>query len=99
MCIVCKREVPQGYEQDHLRVNHLGPHTFWFDMRKYITMEPSMRAMEVKRLADATPLYQMFEERDGKQVYFGDSESVDLTHGPHFFAVPPATMFCGSGVD
>ena len=91
-CIVCKREVPQGYEQDHLRANHLGPHEFWFNMRKYQTMEPSMQAFEIKKLADASAGYQIFEERGDKQIYYGDSESVDLTQGPHFFAVPPATM-------
>lgn len=91
ICVVCRREVPQGYEQDHLRANHLGPHVWWFDMRKYQTAEPSMTVAEIKRLANSSSGYQFFEERDGQQVYFGDSEAVDLTRSPHFFAVPPAT--------
>ena len=92
LCAVCKRPVPQGYEQDHLRANHLGPHTWWFNAKKFQTAEPSMTVGEIKKLADESYGYQFFEERAGEQIYFGDSEAIDLTRAPHFFAVPPATM-------
>lgn len=91
-CIVCNRFVPQGYEQDHLRANHLGPHVWWFNAQQFQTMEPSMTAAEIKRLADTSSGYQFFEERDGKCTYYSDGQAVDLTNRPHFFAVPPATM-------
>ena len=51
-CIVCKREVPQGYERDHLQANHLGPHVWWFNCRQFQTMEPSISVAEIKRMAD-----------------------------------------------
>lgn len=92
-CIVCKRFVPQGYEQDHLRANHLGPHVWWFNARKFQTAEPSMTVGEIKKLANESYSYQFYEEREGEQTYYGDSEAVDLTQRPHFYAVPPATMF------
>lgn len=92
-CIVCKREVPQGYERDHLQANHLGPHVWWFNARQFQTMEPSMTVAEIKRLADSSYGYQFYEERDGADIYFCDDESVDLTNRPHFHAAPPATMF------
>jgi len=93
-CAVCKREVPQGYEQDHLRANHLGPHEWWFNGQKFCTMAPSMTVIEIKALADSSSGYHFFQEREGAPaIYYSDGESVDLTQRPHFFAVPPATMF------
>jgi hypothetical protein len=92
-CIVCGKKVPDGYQMDHLRSNHLGPHYFWFDAKRYTTMEPSMSMSEVKRLAGTSPMYQAYEERNGGDIPWGDAQSVDLTHEPHFYAAPPATMF------
>ena len=92
-CIVCKREVPQGYERDHLQANHLGPHVWWFNAKQFQTMEPSMPVAEIKRMGDCNSGYQFFEERDGEDIYYSDSQSVDLTNRPHFHAIPPATMF------
>jgi hypothetical protein len=91
-CIVCKREVPQGYERDHLQANHLGPHTFWFDAKQFTVMEPSMTIAELKKLANTNAGYQFYEEREGGDVPWSDGQSVDLTQRPHFYAVPPATM-------
>ena len=62
-CIVCKREVPQGYERDHLQANHLGPHVWWFNCRQFQTMEPSISVAEIKRMADTNSGYQFYEER------------------------------------
>ncbi len=92
-CIVCKKMVANTDVQEHLANNHLGPHYFWFNAKKYRTMEPSMPMVDLKRLANVPYEYQAFEEREGGDVYFGDSEAVDLTQGSHFWAAPPATMF------
>jgi hypothetical protein len=54
-------------------------------------MKPSVPLAEVKHLAEASAFYQVCEERDGEDIYRSDSESVDLTHEPHFFSFPPAT--------
>ena len=91
-CAICKKEVPQGYEQDHLQSNHLGPHTFWFEARKYVTEKPSMTVAEIMELAGSIRLAHFFEERDGKQIFYGHDTSVDLTHQPHFFILLPATI-------
>ena len=93
-CIVCGKLVPAGYETDHLRANHLGPHHFWFNAKKHLTMEPSMTIADIKKMVDAVPGYQVFRERPGDtDLGIGDSESVDLTNEPHFWAAPPATMW------
>lgn len=91
-CVVCKRDVPQGYEGDHLAANHLGPHVFWFNMLQYQTMLASMSAAEIKRMGDTVPMRPLIEEREGGDHYYSDAEAVDLTRGSHFYTVPPATM-------
>lgn len=94
-CVVCKRDVPQGYESDHLAANHLGPHIFWLNMRQYQTMSASMSAAEVKKMGDAVPMRPLIEEREGGDYYYYDAEPVDLTRAAHFYTVPPATMHRG----
>jgi hypothetical protein len=85
--------VPEGYETDHLRANHLGPHTFWFDMCKYQTDEPSMRARDilVKYYGTIPTMGFLSEDRDGKEIGYGMDDAVDLTCCPHLFYAPPAT--------
>lgn len=90
-CVVCGKEVPQGYESDHLKANHLGPHEFWFDARKFTTMIPSMTGGELKKLANAPAHTFLFEERRGGDIAWGDGVSVDLTQKPHFYTLIPAT--------
>lgn len=90
-CAVCKKFVADADVEEHLGTNHLGPYYFWFDARKYRTMSPSMQIADIKKLADASPLYQVYEERDGGDIPWGDCEHVDITYEPHFFATPPAT--------
>lgn len=93
-CIVCGKQVVDGDEAEHLQSNHLGPHYLWFAARKFRTMEPSMTVAEIKKLVNAASGYQFFKERPGQDdLAVGDSESVDLTCEPHFWAAPPATMF------
>lgn len=94
-CIVCGKTVATTDQQEHLASNHLGPHYFWFDAKKYRTMKPSMPVTDLKRLAGASPLYTVFEDREGGDKAWGDSESVDLTRAPHFWAVPYATTVGG----
>jgi hypothetical protein len=95
-CIVCGKLVAFTDQDEHLKANHLGPHYFWFDARKFKTDKPSDTISAIKAVAGASPLYQVFEERDGGDLAWGDGQSVDLTHFPHFYAVPPATMWVGS---
>lgn len=102
-CAVCKRSVPQGYESDHVAANHLGPHVFWFNMRKYQTMEPSMTALDLKKfVAREDKLYSenaiqgfVFEDR-GKgwdhDPCYTNVIAIDLTQTPHFYTMPGATM-------
>lgn len=52
-----------------------------------------MIVADIKRLANANPGYQCFQEREGEpDLALYDSQSVDLTREPHFWAAPPATM-------
>lgn len=89
-CAVCKKFVADSDVEEHLATNHIGPHYFWFNGVKHRTMSPSALMSDVKALANASPCYQAYEERDGKEIPYGDSTHVDLTHEPHFWAVPPA---------
>lgn len=90
-CIVCKREVPEGYESEHLSANHFGPHIFWFNMRQHQTMEPSMTMGDVVKMVDGNTRYHVFEEREGGDIPWGHGVAVDLTNTPRFYTVPPAT--------
>lgn len=94
-CAVCKKEVRQGDETEHLRTNHLGPHYFWFDAREFRTDEPSMTGAELRKLVDASPHGHLIEDRDGKEIYYSDGQAIDLTHTPHFFILLPATTHRG----
>lgn len=93
LCIVCGKKVPRKYELAHLRSNHLGPHRFWFDAREYQTMEPSLTMAEIKQIVGCLSGYQAYEEREGGDIPWEDGVSVALTHGPHFYARPPATTY------
>jgi len=94
-CLVCKRTVAQGYEEEHLEANHLGPHYFWFNAQRYMTMQPSMQVARLIALVDTTPSYQLYlESKDNSpDIALGHGEAVDLTQEPHFYAVPPATIW------
>lgn len=90
-CIVCGKTVAHTDQQEHLATNHLGPHYFWHDARKYKTMKPSMMVGDLKHLVHASAFYQMYEDRAGELIGLSDSVCVDLTRGPHFCSIPPAT--------
>ena len=92
-CAVCERMVPEGYEADHLRANHLGPHTFWFGVLMYQTDEPSMLASDILRkyYGEIPSLGFLSEDRDGDEVSYRMTDAVDLTRRPHLFYAPPAT--------
>lgn len=94
-CAVCKRTYAVEEQAEHLRNNHLGPHNFWFNAKKYKVTVPSMQVGELVKLADASPLYHVFRESDDDtpDVAFSHSECVDLTNEPRFYTVPPATMW------
>jgi hypothetical protein len=101
-CVVCGKVVAVADRNEHLAANHLGPHYFWYNTKKFRTMEPSMRVRDLKKLVDAPPpswLYRFIQDRNGGQagppdnVEWSDDVAVDLTREPHFFSVPPATMW------
>lgn len=55
-----------------------------------------MTVADIKKLVCASPDYLFFQERQDQPDHgFGDSESVDLTREPHFWAAPAATMMFG----
>jgi hypothetical protein len=93
-CLICGVQVHPSEQENHLRAAHPGPFKFWHDGREFETRRPSMMVLELKQLVKCTPTYQLFEEREGHDVAQGDGVAVDLTHEPHFFSIPPATM-CG----
>jgi hypothetical protein len=101
ICIVCGKVVAETDTSEHLATNHLGPHYFWFDARRFKSSEPSMKIGEIVTLVGASPSYLVYEDRNGGRpgpsddVGRGAGEWVDLTREPHFFAVPPATAFRG----
>lgn len=67
-CAVCGKDVRDGDETEHLRTNHLGPHYFWFDAKKYRTERPSMTGGEIKqwvRQCERVPDYYC----NGYQLY------------------------------
>lgn len=92
-CAVCTAMVPEGYERDHLRANHFGPHRFWFGAVEYITDEPSMLARDIlmKYYGTIPVLGFLSEDRNGQFICFDHGHAVDLTHEPHLCYVPPAT--------
>lgn len=99
LCAVCKKEVRQGDETEHLRTMHLGPHYFWMEAREFRTEEPSMTGGEIIKMTNADPMGHLCEDRDGKWIYYSHGEAIDLTHRPHLFILLPATMYPGSGHD
>ena len=96
-CVVCGRGYADADVEEHLRNGHLGPFEFWFDMRKYKTPAPSMTVGELVKMVDASIMNMVFRDMfgAGPDVPLGHGESVDLTREPHFYCVPPATMYRG----
>lgn len=91
-CIVCGKDVRDGDETEHLRTNHLGPHYFWLDARKYRTEEPSLTGGAIKALGGSSAWYQLYQEQDGGDIAIGDGVAVSVVGEPHFWCAPPATM-------
>lgn len=73
------------------------PYDFWFNMRRFTSEKPRATIAELKAMANATPNYDTYKDMFGKgrDVAFGEGEAVDLTEEPHFYTVPPATMYRG----
>jgi hypothetical protein len=70
---------------------------FWFGMRKYTTTRPRLTVGEMMKMANASPLNQVYQDKfgDGPDVPFGHGEAVDVTSVPHFYCVPAATTHRG----
>lgn len=52
-----------------------------------------MLMVDLKKLVNAAPEHQVYEDRDGTLIPWGDGMNVNLTGEPHFAAIPVATMF------
>lgn len=94
-CFVCGKDVRDGDETEHLRSNHLGPHYFWFDAKKYRTQEPSLAIDKIVEIVGGVSAgYQVYlESKDGSpDVGCPHGTTIDLTREPSLFSVPPATF-------
>lgn len=74
---------------------HKKLYKFFVDAKPYETDKESLSGVDIKRIANISPTYQLFEEEEGdhpdKQI--ADSESVHMPGKiKHFYAVPPATF-------
>lgn len=64
------------------------------DGKEYKPAKTSMTGIEIKALAGRDASYQLFLEQKGSDPdkLIGDSETVDLRNGEHFYTVPQATF-------
>lgn len=64
------------------------------DGKEYKTTKTSMTGIEIKALAGRDGSYQLFLERKGSDPdkLIGDSETIELRNGEHFYTVPQATF-------
>jgi hypothetical protein len=74
---------------------HKKLYKFFVDAKPYETDKESLSGVDIKRIANISPTYQLFEEEEGdypdKQI--ADSESVHMAGKiKHFYGVPPATF-------
>lgn len=90
-CACCSGMFFPHEQAAHLKSAHGGKHLFWHDARPYTTDKPSMTVGELKRIVICTPIYHLYEDRDGEHIFHCDGVAVDLTRKPHFFSIPPAT--------
>lgn len=93
LCGVCGKLVRKEDQEDHLKDNHLGPHYFWWDATPYRTMKPSMLLRQLKELMKASPMNFTYLQADGGDKPIRDDDTIDLTRMPHFYSVPPGTMW------
>lgn len=100
MCTVCKKFVEKSDQDEHLKTNHLGPHYFWFEAKRYKTNSPSMHVFELCQLVGEKlgPCRTFVEDRSGAKpgydwIYHNDVDCLDLTREPHFFILLAATYY------
>ena len=64
------------------------------DGKPYKVAKSSMTGIEIKALASRDATYQLFLERPGNDPdeLIGDSQTVTIKSGEHFYTVPPATF-------
>ena len=64
------------------------------DGKEYKTSNTSMTGIEIKALGGRDASYQLFLERKGSEPdkLIGDSETIELRNGEHFYTVPQATF-------
>jgi hypothetical protein len=82
-------------QDEHLRSQHLGPHYFMFNCRHYRTDKPSMLCGDLIKLCDAIPTLHVYERREGKEIYYGHNEAIDLTRKPQLFSRNEGTPYGG----
>lgn len=92
-CVVCGEAIELYAQSDHLRFKHPAPNSdgfkFWLNGRAYFSQYPSMLVGELMKLADA-PMTYIFDDESGYS--YAHQNAVDLTHEPHFYCIPPATI-------
>lgn len=86
ICAACGKSVKDEDQDEHLRLQHLGPHYFMFNCRQYRTDKPSMLCGDLIKLCDASPYLHVYESHDGKEIYYGHDEAIDLTRKPQLFS-------------
>jgi hypothetical protein len=61
-----------------------------FEGREFHAPKPNMTGSELKQLAGIDPSFRLFKETHGKEpdVPIGDTETVALKNGDHFYALP-----------
>jgi len=76
---------------------------FWVNCRRYEASSQKMTGAEIRAIANTAvnePLIRDLNaavpHKPPNEVYVGDGEVVDLDGEPHFFTVPPATMYRGN---
>lgn len=69
-------------------------YSFWFGCIRYESAKPYLTMGEILKMANASTGNLCFQDKfgEGRDVGIGHGERVDLTHTPHFYCVPPATM-------
>ncbi len=71
------------------------PFVIHIDGHEYKVQETTASGAQLKQLAGKDASYQLFlEEKDNPDKLIGDTTSVTMENGLHFYTMPPATFGC-----
>jgi len=95
-CIICGYVATNEVEENnHLRLAHESPEggfQFHWEAVKFFSPKPSMQIAHILDLTNGNRTAHVFEEREGKRIYYDHANAVDLTHEPWLFVDLPATL-------